>query len=235
MLTPIEIQGKTFKNSGMGYSKADVDSFFSSVSADFEALYKENLSLKEKINNLDASLSHYKEIEKSLQKALVLAETTAEETIVGAKKNASGIEQEAVLKAQSSVADAKVELEQLHVKTTDLLQQYDRYRTQYKALASAQLDLLNSEAFDIMYGFPSVPSPLLYFDAMLPSHVGVLLIIALLFLLAIVGILKETIIVIIINTSTSINFLFFGKLFNKLLTSFIITPYTLSYPRNIIT
>ena len=27
MLTPIEIQGKTFKNSGMGYSKADVDSF----------------------------------------------------------------------------------------------------------------------------------------------------------------------------------------------------------------
>ena len=47
MLTPIEIQGKTFKNSGMGYSKADVDSFFSSVSADFEALYKENLSLKE--------------------------------------------------------------------------------------------------------------------------------------------------------------------------------------------
>ena len=144
MLTPIEIQGKTFKNSGMGYSKADVDSFFSSVSADFEALYKENLSLKEKINNLDASLSHYKEIEKSLQKALVLAET-----IVGAKKNATVIEQEAVLKAQSIVADAKVELEQLHVKTTDLLQQYDRYRTQYKALASAQLDLLNSEAFDI--------------------------------------------------------------------------------------
>ena len=130
MLTPIEIQGKTFKNSGMGYSKADVDSFFSSVSADFEALYKENLSLKEKINNLDASLSHYKEIEKSLQKALVLAETTAEETIVGAKKNATVIEQEAVLKAQSIVAD-------------------DRYRTQYKALASAQLDLLNSEAFDI--------------------------------------------------------------------------------------
>ena len=37
MLTPIEIQGKTFKNSGMGYSKADVDSFLSSVSADFEA------------------------------------------------------------------------------------------------------------------------------------------------------------------------------------------------------
>ena len=59
MLTPIEIQGKTFKNSGMGYSKADVDSFFSTISSDYEALYKENLSLKEKINNLNASLDHY--------------------------------------------------------------------------------------------------------------------------------------------------------------------------------
>ena len=147
MLTPIEIQGKTFKNSGMGYSKADVDSFFSTISSDYEALYKENLSLKEKINNLNASLDHYKEIEKSLQKAL--AETTAEETIVGAKKNATVIEQEAVLKAQTIVADAKVELERIHVKTTDLLQQYDRYRAQYKALAAAQLETLNSEAFDI--------------------------------------------------------------------------------------
>ena len=45
MLTPIEIQGKTFKNSGMGYSKVDVDSFFSSLTSDYEALYKENLSL----------------------------------------------------------------------------------------------------------------------------------------------------------------------------------------------
>ena len=136
MLTPIEIQGKTFKNSGMGYSKADVDSFFSTISSDYEALYKENLSLKEKINNLNASLDHYKE-------------TTAEETIVGAKKNATVIEQEAVLKAQTIVADAKVELERLHVKTTDLLQQYNRYRAQYKALAAAQLETLNSEAFDM--------------------------------------------------------------------------------------
>ena len=149
MLTPIEIQGKTFKSGGMGYSKADVDSFFSSISADYETLYKENLSLKEKINNLNENLNHYKEIEKSLQKALVLAETTAEETIVSARKNATVIEQEAVLKAQSIVADAKVELERIHVKSADLMQQYDRYRAQYRALATSQLELLDSEAFNI--------------------------------------------------------------------------------------
>ena len=111
MYTPVEIQGKTFKGSGMGYSKTDVDTFVADIAKDYQQLYEENVSLKEQVNNLNASLAHYKDIEKSLQKALVLAETTAEETVASAHKNAVVIEQEAVLKAQSIVADAKVELE----------------------------------------------------------------------------------------------------------------------------
>jgi len=150
MLTPIEIQGKTFKGSGMGYSKADVDVFFQSLYSDYEELYTENISLKEKINNLNESLNHYREIEKSLQKALVLAETTAEETVLSAKKNATVIEQEAVLKAQTIVADAKVDLEKLKVQISDLLKQYEGYRTQYKAMAQSQLEMLNSDAFNIV-------------------------------------------------------------------------------------
>ena len=49
MITPIDIQAKSFKT-GMGYSKADVDSFFQTVASDFEALYRENLELKDKVN-----------------------------------------------------------------------------------------------------------------------------------------------------------------------------------------
>ena len=148
MLTPIEIHSKVFRGSGMGYQKADVDAFFSSVASSYEELYKENMALKEKIANMADSLGHYKEIEKSLQKALVLAETTAEETVVSAKKNATVIEQEAVLKAQSIVADAKVELEHLQNQMTELVRTYDQYKAQYRALAQAQIDFLNSEAFN---------------------------------------------------------------------------------------
>ena len=149
MLTPIDIQSKTFKSGGMGYNKQDVDQFFASVAADYETLYKDNLSLKEKIVQLDENLSHYKEIEKSMQKALMLAETTAEETILSARKNATVIEQEAILKAQSIVADSKVELEKVKVQFSELLRQYDSYRAQYKALAQAQMELLDSRAFDL--------------------------------------------------------------------------------------
>lgn len=148
MLTPIDVQAKTFK-SGMGYSKADVDSFLTNLYADYETLYRENMELKDKTSLLNESLNHYKDIEKSLQKALVLAETTSEETIASAKTNAAVIEQEARVKAEAIVADAKQELENIRSMTVELLQKYESYKSQYKALATAQMELLASDAFNI--------------------------------------------------------------------------------------
>ena len=148
MLTPIDVQAKTFK-SGMGYSKADVDTFLTNLYSDYEPLYRENMELKNKMSLLNESLNRYKGIEKSLQKALVLAETTSEETIASAKTNAAVIEQEARVKAEAILADAKSELENIHSTTLELIQKYESYKTQYKALATAQVELLNSEAFNI--------------------------------------------------------------------------------------
>lgn len=148
MLTPIDVQAKTFK-SGMGYSKADVDSFLTNLYADYETLYRENMELKDKTSLLNESLNRYKDIEKSLQKALVLAETTSEETIASAKTNAAVIEQEARVKAEAIVADAKQELENIRSMTLELLQKYESYKSQYKALAAAQMELLASDAFNI--------------------------------------------------------------------------------------
>ena len=148
MLTPIDVQAKTFK-SGMGYSKADVDTFLTNLYADYETLYRENMELKNKMSLMNESLNRYKGIEKSLQKALVLAETTSEETIASAKTNAAVIEQEARVKAEAILADAKTELENIHSTTLELLQRYEAYKAQYKALAAAQVELLNSKAFNI--------------------------------------------------------------------------------------
>ncbi len=148
MLTPIDVQAKTFKT-GMGYSKADVDSFLASLYPDYETLYRENMELKDKVQVLNDGINQYKGIEKSLQKALVLAETTSEETIASAKANAAVIEQEASVKAEAILADAKKELENLRAKTVELLQQYESYKSQYKSLATAQMDLLDSDAFKI--------------------------------------------------------------------------------------
>ncbi len=148
MLTPIDVQSKAFK-SGMGYSKADVDSFLTTLYSDYESLFLENRELKEEITLLSEKISRYQDIEKSLQKALVLAETTSEETIASAKKSAAVIEQEAAVRAESVIADAKVQVENLRQTSAAIMHQYTTFKTQYEALAKAQLELLNSEAFSI--------------------------------------------------------------------------------------
>lgn len=149
MITPIEIQNKVFKSGGLGYDKKDVDGFMDEILTNYETLYRERMEMNDRINVLNEGLQYYKTIEKTLQKALVLAERTAEETKSTAMKNALVIEQEAVSKANVILEDAKRELEQIRKQTNELVRQYDMYKAKFKSLANAQIELLDSQSFTI--------------------------------------------------------------------------------------
>lgn len=161
MITPIEIQNKVFKSGGLGYDKKDVDHFMEELLEDYEALYREKMEMSDRIEVLNNGLQYYKTIEKTLQKALVLAERTAEETKATAMKNALVIEQEAMNKANLILEDAKRELEQIRKQTTELARQYDMYKARFKSLVTAQMELLDSQSFvinlDQLAMFENVP------------------------------------------------------------------------------
>jgi len=149
MITPVEIQNKVFKSGSFGYDKKDVDNFMQQILENYEELYREKMEMKDRINVLNEGLQYYKTIEKTLQKALVLAERTAEETKGNAIKNAQVIEQEAVSKANVILQDARRELEQIRRQATELVRQYDMYKAKFKSLAAAQTELLDSQSFSI--------------------------------------------------------------------------------------
>lgn len=149
MITPIELSSKAFNKAGLGYDKKDVDGFMKEVISSYETLYKENVELKDKINALNEGIQYYKTIEKTIQKALVLAEQTAEETKEAARQNAKAIEDQARVKASLLLEDAKHQLNDVHQKTIRLTQQYELYKAQYKNLAAAQIELLQSDTFQI--------------------------------------------------------------------------------------
>ena len=149
MITPIEIQSKTFKSGGLGYDKKDVDGFMREVLRSYEQIYRENMELNDKVGVLTEGIQYYKTIEKTLQKALVLAEKTAQDTKAAALEKAKAIEKEAKTRSQFIVADAKNELEHIHTQTIQLIQQYERYKCQFKNLAKAQMELIESECFNI--------------------------------------------------------------------------------------
>lgn len=157
MLTPVEIQNRVFKSGGLGYDKKDVDSFMKEIVDSYELLYREKMELNDKVSVLNDALQNYKSIEKTMQKALLLAQKTAEETQETALKNAHAIEKEAMTKSEILISDAKRELERIHLKTVQLCQQYEKYKLQFKNLAAAQIELLETESFQIhMMDMPKV-------------------------------------------------------------------------------
>jgi cell division initiation protein len=148
MITPVELQSKNFK-SGIGYDKKDVDNFVSELQKNYETMYKENMELNDKINTLNEGINYYKSIEKTLQKALLLAEQAAEDTKEAARKQAKAIEEEASGKASLLISESYKEVLQLKQQTIKLVQQYEAYKTQFKHLAAAQAEMLESEAFSL--------------------------------------------------------------------------------------
>ena len=148
MLTPSEILNKQLKT-GLGYDKKDVEQYISDLSKDYGELLEENDALKKKLKEQSESLSYYKSIEKTLQKALVLAEKTAQDTKANALKEAELIENEARVKADLIIEQSRKQIEFLEHKTLNLMQQYDLFKIHFENLLHAQIELLNSKSFTI--------------------------------------------------------------------------------------
>lgn len=146
MITPIELQSKNFK-SGIGYDKKDVDGFLSELLRNYETMYKENMELNDKINTLNEGINYYKSIEKTLQKALILAEQAAEDTKEAARKQAKAIEDEANGKASLIISESYKEVVRLRQQKLKMIQQYESFKAQFKHLASAQVEILEGEGF----------------------------------------------------------------------------------------
>lgn len=88
MITPLEIQNKRFSKKMRGYDENEVDEFLDRLTEDYEALYRENAILKDKVQILEDKMKHYTDMEASLQNALVIAQAAAEKSTKNAKKNA---------------------------------------------------------------------------------------------------------------------------------------------------
>ena len=148
MFTPAQIQEKEFK-SGIGYDKKDVEQFMKELSQDYNSLLEDYDNLKRRLQEATERLGYYKSMEKTLQKALILAEKTAQDTKTTAIREAEAIELDARLKARLIMEDARKQIEFMEHKSLNLIQQYDLFKIQFENLIHAQIELLNSKSFSI--------------------------------------------------------------------------------------
>lgn len=142
MLTPLEIQKIEFKKKMGGYAAQDVDEIFAVIKGDYEALYKENIKLRDRLEVLEDLVNKYKGMEDTMRDTLIVAQKAADDLNRGAAQKA-----EAVI--QKAEADAEFIRESARISANDALKEKEKlsnelyaYSVQINSILDAQKQLV---------------------------------------------------------------------------------------------
>lgn len=149
MLTPIDIENKDFKKALRGYKEEEVDEFLDIVKEDFEALYRENIDLKEKINLYQEQVSRYKSIEETLNKTLITAESTAADTCAAANKKAKIIVEAAELESRQIIEKGNNRVIEIRQEYDSLVKEFKVFRNKFKYLLEEEIRSVDEMFSDI--------------------------------------------------------------------------------------
>lgn len=149
MLSPLDLQNKKVVTKKRKYDKIEMDEYLDLVFENYKELYNQNQELQKQIKTLSDGVQYYRSIESTIQKALVLAEKTSKETKDAAVLKAEAIEKDANSKASKIISEANQEYESIKEKCLYLVQQFNQYKMQLKQVATAQLELITSDSFNV--------------------------------------------------------------------------------------
>lgn len=139
MITPLEIQKKEFRKALVGYNAKSVDGFLDETLEDYEAMYKENIELKDKINMLVDQIRQYNTLEETLKSTLIVAQTTADEVVSSARQKAGNIIEDAELKAQKMIDTARDDVKNIKSEYDNLKKEIFIFKTRYQSFIESQL------------------------------------------------------------------------------------------------
>ena len=114
------------------------------VIRDFEALYKENLDLKDTIQKMEENINHYKELEKTLQNTMVLAQQTADEAKQNATKEAELIIWEAQKKAEKINNESQQEVLERTKRLEEMKNLEKQLYVKMKSFLKTQLEYMDN-------------------------------------------------------------------------------------------
>lgn len=152
-LTPVDIHNKEFSKGFRGYDEDEVNEFLEQVIKDYELVLREKKELEEKIASMNERLGHFSTIEETLNKSIVVAQEAAEEVKGNAMKEAKLIIREAEKNADRIVNESLSKARRIALEIEELKKQSKVFRTRFRMLIEAQLDLINNDDWDQLMEF----------------------------------------------------------------------------------
>ena len=151
--TPSEIKNKTFTQAKNGFEPTEVESYLQQLSNEIERLKEDKKQLEKVIEDKETNIQSYKDVHQSVSDALIQAKHAGEETKVAANKEAEATIAKAKAEADRIVNDGIEKARRLSFQTEDMKRQSKIFRSRFRMLVEAQLDLLKNEDWDYLLNY----------------------------------------------------------------------------------
>ena len=151
--TPSEIKNKEFSRVKNGLEPTEVDNYLDQLSTEIERLKEDKKQLEKVVEDRDTNIKSYQDVHQSVSDALIQAQKVGEETKLAANKDAEATLAKAQVQADKIVNDAIEKARRLSFQTEDMKRQSKVFRSRFRMLVEAQLDLLKSEDWDYLLNY----------------------------------------------------------------------------------
>ena len=157
MLTPADIENKVFKKVKFnGYDINDVEDYLEKIIVDYEKLFKENLEMKDKVDNFQESVAYYKSIEIGIDQTVGNAQIEADSIKEEATNMADKIKKDAMKEVEEykksqeekfseNLDEVKKQIMAKEVELEELKKQMQIYKVKTVAMLEAQIKILKEE------------------------------------------------------------------------------------------
>ena len=132
-----------FNSSPNGYNKIEVNKFVSDVTREYESMLNRLKSKDNELQIVKEQLEHYKSLEKTLNKAVLVAEDSSNIIKKVAHDEAKLIIEEAKRNASQIVNDALLEAEKAEIEADQLRRSLKIYKARIKQTIEEQLTMVD--------------------------------------------------------------------------------------------
>lgn len=126
-----------------GYDRNEVNHFVNEVTKEYEHVLEKLKSKTKEVELLEEQLAHYKGLETTLNRAMLVAEDSSSQLKKVAKEEAKSIIEDAKKNASYIVNDALIKAEKIELEADQLRRSLKIYKSRIKQTIEEQLTMVN--------------------------------------------------------------------------------------------
>ena len=128
-----------------GYAEEEVDEFLDEIVREFEALLRERDQMRLKLEEAEQNLTRFRQVEEHLQRALVVAQQTADDLRQNAQKEADLVVREAQQRAEQVLDQGRVQVREVERDLIERRRELEIWKAKVRSLLESELTLLANE------------------------------------------------------------------------------------------